>query len=787
MKKHLLLSFIYVFILFCPLILKAQNYTISGYVQDNKTGERLIDAGVFDKITGFGTYTNEYGFYSLSFKSDSANLKVHYIGYSSWERDIKIENNITLDIELEPNLILNEVNISAERTDNLSNPELYTLSPKDISSLPSFAGESDFMKVMQLLPGVSAGSEAGNDLFVRGGGDGQNLILLDGVPVYNIDHVYGFLSVFNSSAISHLNIYKGGFPVRYGGRLSSVIDVRMKEGNLNEYHGNINVGLVASSLTFEGPIKKGENSFMISARRTLIDIISKPFQDIARMMNGDEKLSLNYYFYDVNLKFNHIFSNKDRIFLSVYMGKDQLKSIQVTSFEKIYDMNMVNNWGNITSVLRWNHIYGNKLFSNISLYYSRFKSSDSYSEKYSEIESGILTDEILKKFESRVESITAKADWDWRINPVNNVRFGINYQNLFFNPGINTQKFLSGGGINESNESATKKLSIPKKFATDMYLYAEDNIKFKNLNINFGLHLSGYYVDNTFYPSLEPRINTSYRFSDKFSIHASYTEMSQSLHLLTKNTMILSSDLWMPSTANIKPMRAKQGVFGLKYDFNKNINVCIESYYKKMNNLIEYKDGTSYIEDQSDWENLVAVGSGNSYGIEFLVEKKSGRFTGWLSYTLSKTNRLFDELNKGREFPFKYDRRHNISIVGIFHINERINISANWVYYTGTAFTLTESTSPIIYPDITTDLNSIQHYSDKNAYRMPDYHRLDINVNFSKIKKNGTRTWSVGVYNIYNRKNPYYMYLDTNQNGESVLKQVSIFPLIPSVSYSYKF
>ncbi len=778
MNSKLFYSFLF-FVVY-SLSLSSQTKTISGFISDAKTGERLIDAGIYDSFSGKGTYTNEYGFYSLSVKSDSVNIKVYYIGYKEWVKLFHISQDENLNVELNPVLVLDEVVIGSEKTDLHKNSEMQTLSVTELLTMPAFAGETDVLKTMHMLPGISAGSEGSSNIFVRGGGDGQNLILLDGVPVYNTDHVYGFLSVFNSNAISYLNIYKGGFPARYSGRLSSVIDVRMKEGNLYEYHGNAVVGPVASSITFEGPIIKGKTSFILSIRRTLLDLVTRPFMDLLAILNGDDGLLMGYYFYDSNIKINHIISDKDRVFLSFYSGKDKLYSWQL--FEGFEELKNDYYWGNITAVARWNHIYGPKLFSNASVYYSRYKNGNSNLDNYYQNNNpSDIYRSYHYEFNSRVQSFSAQMDWDWRINPANNVRFGLNYQHLVFNPGETLIETLYDG------QSLAEHSQIPLKVADETYLYIEDEIKLKNFNANLGCNLSMYFVDDKLYPTIQPRIRTKLLISDKISIHASYTEMTQNIHMLTKTTMDLSTDLWLPSTREIEPMHARQSVVGCNYKLVKNISASLETYYKTMNNLIEYKEGSSYIENQSDWESLITTGTGTSYGAEFSLKKESGALTGWVSYTLSWATRQFDVLNGGKVFPFKYDRRHNFSIAAIWNINEKIDLSATWVYYTGTAYTLTEGLYQAYLHTGSSYDYTIQAFSDRNAYRMPDYHRLDISANFKKVKKRGVRTWSLGIYNVYNRKNPYFMYLDYGDNGSAVMKQVCIFPIIPSFSYSFKF
>lgn len=782
MKQKILVFFFLTLSFFHSYNLGAQDNTISGYVTDSKTGEQLIDAGIYDKYSGTGTYTNEYGFFSLSLKADSAKIVVYYIGYKEWTKNLSQISSTNLDISLVPVLVLDEVVVSGQNTTASGNPELHTLSVKEVTLLPGFVGEKDFMKTMHLLPGVNAGSEGSSSIFVRGGGDGQNLILLDGVPVYNTDHVYGFLSVFNSSAISYLNIYKGGFPARYGGRLSSVIDVRMKEGNLYEYHGNLVLGPVSSSICFEGPVLRGKTSFMIAIRRTLLDIITRPFMNLFSMINDDAGSLFGYYFYDANFKINHAFSNKDRVFLSFYSGKDKLFSWQKNEFSMgLNELDNDFNWGNITAVARWNHIYGDKLFSNTGVSYSRYKNGTMNMEQFSDYQTGDVFKSYLYEFNSQVKSLIAQLDWDWRINPANNVRFGINYQNMFYVPGSTLTETLNDGLF------LSEFSSIPTKQTNDGYVYFEDNIKIKKLEVNVGVNLSACMVDSSIYPTIQPRIRLLWNLGGKFSIFGSYSEMTQNIHMLTRNNLDLSTDLWLPSTSTIKPMYAKQGVAGCKYEFNKSITASFETYYKKMNNLIEYREGANYIENQSDWESLVTAGSGKAYGVEFLLEKKSGTLSGWISYTLSKSTRKFEELNGGKEFPFKYDRLHNFSIVAIWNINENVNLSATWVYYTGTAYTLTEGLYPTINPDGSNYGYWAQALSERNGYRMPDYHRLDISANFSKIKKRGTRIWSIGIYNLYNRQNPYFMYLDYNDNGTAILKQVCFFPIMPSFSYSFSF
>lgn len=774
MNKYLLIA-----LLFTQIALLGQKYTISGYISDSETGERLSDAAVFDSVSAEGVYTNKYGFYSLSSLNNNLKLYISYVGYKTKIVDVELNDNRSLNIEIQPDMQLSEVVVAAAKEND--NYDIQTLSSKEIIALPSIAGESDFFKTLHLFPGILAGSEGSSSFYVRGGGDGQNLILLDGVPVYNTDHLYGFLSVFNAYAISGVNIYTGGFPARYGGKLSSVVDVRMKEGNNKQWHGNFNLGLISSNFTIEGPIVKNKTSVLFALRRTYLDVLSRPFFALLNSIQSEDSVSLGYYFYDLNFKINHIFNNKNRLFFSFYAGKDKLYADQASSSS--YLTERINNyflWGNTTAVLRWNYKYNDKLFSNTGIYFSKYKSENTINTNEIDNTTNYYLQKELYQFSSNIRSLSSQIDWDWQANNTNSIKFGVNFKFLFFNPGntINDLYF--------NNQHFIEKKSIAQINAKESFVYIEDNINYKNFKFNFGVHNSAYFADSIKYLSFQPRIKAQYYITDKASVYSSYTEMTQNIHSLVQNSIDLSVDIYMPSTSVIKPMYAKQIVFGSKYSFKKNMSLKFESYYKTMRNLIEYKEGANYLENQTNWEDLVTVGKGNSYGIELIFDKKTGTFHSWFSYALSWANREFNELNSGNVFPFKYDRRHNFSVACMLQLNEKINISTNWVYYTGSAYTLIESLYSV--SNINAELTNIeiQKQSTRNAHRMPDYHRLDLGVNFVKTKKRGTRTWCINIYNAYNKLNPYYSYIGED-NGKYILKQVCVAPIIPTISYSYTF
>jgi hypothetical protein len=803
-KKHF--NTIILLLLSCSLF--SQKISISGYVTDAKTGDRLIDAVVFDTISKVGTYANEHGFYSLSVSSDSAVLEVSYIGYSTIYRIVGKGDNSNVNFSLEPSIMLGEVVISDKAISLHKDMGAMSLTPAEVKSLPSLAGEQDVIRTMQLLPGIGAGGDGNSNIFVRGGDDSQNLILLDGVQLYGINHLYGFLSIFNGNALSRLKVYSGGFPARYGGRLSSVVDVRTRDGNRNGLHGNVSVGLVASNVLVEGPILKGRTSFMVSARRTLIDLTGFPiYNAIVRKLTEplpDKKLAQSYYFYDTNLKLSHTFKNDDKLALSFYMGDDRYYQEQI--MQNGYGHKTVHKWGNIAANAMWTHSYGKKLFSELSLSYGRYRGKMFESNLMYYISNilyggiSIVTDSIVEgndsEFTNRLQDIMLRMDWDWKIDAHNDLRFGFNCQSIFFNPGntfIHNYVNLANngviiGGTYIQPEKHEVIFSMPGTISGDGYIYAEDEMKYGRFEANIGLNLSGYLVGGKLYPKVQPRLQMKVNAAKGLSFLASYTEMTQNVHLLSHNSLGLSLDAWLPSTSNIKPMYARQVAAGIDWQFARQFGISLDGYYKTMSNLIEYKEGINGLEKQTDWESLVSIGKGNAYGLEFLFKKKSGVVSGWISYTYSRSIRQFESLNHGQPFPYRYDRPHNLSVVAIWNVCDWVNISATWVYYTGAAYTMPATYYPLMCPDGSDTGGIVKEYPPRNSYRMPDYHRLDVSASFTKKKKHGTNIWSVGVYNLYNRKNPYYMYPDKNDyTGKTYMKYVCIFPIMPFVNYEFKF
>lgn len=790
MTRTKILLLLNILILFSQLSF-SQKHTISGYVQDISSGEKIYSASVYDLRTKMGTTTNEYGFFSLTLNQDTIDLSVSFVGYSAFTTRMFLDTDLKLNIDLDPNTLLAEVVILDKKSDEMvrsTQMSLIEMPINQIKALPVLLGEADVLKSLQLMPGVQSGSEGSSGLYVRGGGPDQNLILLDGVPVYNASHLFGFFSVFNADAISSVKLIKGGFPARYGGRLSSVIDIRMKEGNLKEFHGEGSIGNVSSKFTFEGPIVKDKSSFIISARRTYIDVLAAPIiQAVNNAAGGGGKLRAGYYFYDANAKVNYKFSDKDRLYVSFYAGRDKAYTRTKQSYVYSDTTNLEEQsfellWGNVTGAVRWNHLFTKKLFANVTAVYSKYLFDTR--EQYTQTRGGIKQGEFLFDYVSGIENVGGTIDFDYIPAPKHTIKFGTNYLYHTFSPGVSTYKIVEDGS-NISQNFGNNKI-----YASEFYGYAEDSWDLSGLiKLNFGGHYSGFYVQNRFYNSFQPRASARIMINEKMSIKAAYSHMSQYIHLLTNATIGLPTDLWLPSTDSVRPEISKQAALGFAYNINNNWDLSIEGYYKTMDNLIEYKEGASFFQLSQNWESKLEIGSGYSYGAEVLLRKNLGKLTGWIGYTLSWSWRDFENINFGEPFPYKYDRRHDASLVLLYELNDHIDFGLTWVYGTGNAVTLGVARYNGLFGNSYDGYNSypeIEYYNGRNSYRTPAYHRLDVSTNFKKKTKWGERTWSVGLYNAYSRQNPFYLYFGYD-NNKRVLKQVSLFPIIPSVRYAFKF
>lgn len=750
---------------------KSISYTISGFITDEENGERLIGANVYVTNQRVGAVTNAYGFYSLTLPADSIYLQVSFVGFQSQFFALHLTQDLKLDFTLTSEAIgLDTVEVTATRSDNtLESTQMSTvaLPLTQVKQLPTLLGETDVIKALQLLPGVQSGSEGSSGLYVRGGGPDQNLILLDGAPVYNASHIFGFVSVFNADALQHVQLTKGGFPARYGGRLSSVLDISMKEGNLKRFEVDGAIGLVFSKLTVQGPLIKDRMSFILSGRRTYIDVLTRPFSD---------NVPDAFNFGDLNAKLNYIASPRSRLYLSFYTGRDAFGDTTNEDADT-FTSEMVNialDWGNATSTLRWNYLISDKLFANTTLTYSRYN-FDVAIQVDDGLESEVKTTSTT--YLSGIKDVSAKIDVDYLPTPNHAIRFGGLVVRHRFTPGV--------GRFNERLEQARNTFKFTPDSTRFSGLefngYLEDDWRISSrLKTNLGLHVSGMHVENTFYGAVQPRFSTRFLLRDNWSTKASFSMMQQYLHLLTNTGIGLPTDLWVAATKRIPPQKAWQTALGVTHlHGNGDWEFSIEGYYKRLHNLIEYQSGAAFLGRSENWQDKVTMGDGWAYGGELFIQKKHGRTTGWLGYTLSWTERQFDALNDGDRFPYRYDRRHDISLVLTHRLTERWDLGATWVYGSGNAITLATARFHDPNPLLPAQ-RSMSYYGKRNSFRMRPYHRLDLSLVWNRAR----HTWAFSIYNAYNRQNPFFYFEDT-VNEQSVYKQINLFPIIPSVTWSF--
>lgn len=779
-------------LLFCFTKLSAQKtVTLSGYIMDASSQEKLISANVLSKDFKIGTNSNVYGFYSLTVpQGQKLVLTFSFVGYTSQDFEFSAENNQTLDILLHPKHVLDEVVVSGKK-DIPVHEELQmskvSIPISQIKALPALLGEVDVLKSLQLLPGVQGGTEGSAGLYVRGGGPDQNLYLLDGVPVYNVNHLGGFFSTFNSDAISNVDLYKGGFPARFGGRLSSVVDIRMKEGNKEKFAGEGSIGLISSKLLLEGPINKGRGSYIVSGRRTYLDVLMAPL--VKSASGGEEKGG--YYFYDLNTKINYKLSDKDHIYLSGYFGKDKLHASSINDNRENTSNNQLY-WGNLTGVFRWNRIFNPKLFGNLSTSYSSYDFNTEM-EQVNKRE-GYINTASLRLF-SGIKDLTVKYDLDYLPNTRHLIRFGISTTHQTFTP--TTNSFQEKLGEDQTERSVTLGESKIKGLSAD--IYAEDEITItERLKTNIGLRFSTFNVQNSFYAGLQPRISARYKLGENYSLKASYAKMQQFINLLSFEGIGLPTDLWVPVTDRVKPQKSDQFAIGLSGTLSSQYELTFESYYKSMRNVIDYKDGSSYLSSGS-YEDNVEMGIGRAFGNEFMVQKKEGRLQGMASYTLSWSQRKYPTINRGEWYYTRFDRRNDLKIAAIYKLSKRVELSGAWFYNTGAWATLPTTKYPAIPPTSQFDRpiagyyipwyynNYIEH---RNNYKMMDYHRLDLGIKLTKAKKRHERSWAFGVYNAYSRKNPFFLNMEesTSVGNQTSISQFSLFGFpVPYFNYSFKF
>ncbi|NDK56709.1 TonB-dependent receptor [Pontibacter fetidus] len=763
----------YLFLLFFVLSASigfAQQYRVSGLVKSAAANEPLIGATVAVPQLRQGTSTNATGFYSLTLPPGTYDLQTTYIGYLTTTQTITVTNaDQTIDITLQPTENqLNEVVVVANSlqqklTENRMSVE--QLSTREAKLLPALFGEVDLIKTLQLKPGVQSGGEGSSGLYVRGGGPDQNLVLLDDAVIYNPSHLFGFFSVFNPEAVRDVELYKGGFPAQFGGRLSSVLDVRMNEGNNEQLRTSGGIGLISSRLSIDGPVVKDKLTFLVAGRRTYVD----SFTRVINKLNEDKKdynPIPDYYFYDFNARLNYKPTPKDELTLSGYYGRDFFV-FKDSGFQFSFD------WGNKTGVINWRHNYSSRLFSNTSL------SATAYEYR---IKNEI--DVFSFNLRSDVKDLTLKTDYEWLLDDKHTIKFGASGTNHAF----------TVGRLNFSSDDNSLNFGAGNNYsASEFGAYLSDDYKINALlSLNYGLRVSGFNNKGKTYSALEPRAAASYNLTENTTLKASYASMMQYIHLVTNSGASLPTDIWFPSTQRVKPQRSQQVAAGVSKLFGQGkYLITNEVYYKWMHRQIDFRDGANLFVNDS-LENEFLFGKGESYGNELYLEKIKGRTTGWIGYTLSWTYRQFDEINEGRRFPTRYDRRHDVSVVLLHQLNDRLSLTGAFVYGTGNAFSL--PVARFAFQDVERkEPTVIPIYSDRNSFRLDATHRLDLGVVWKLKPKHGEADLTFSAYNAYNRRNPYFVYFDElkDEQDEKTIgfqaKQVSLFPVIPSVTYNFKF
>lgn len=765
------------------ILSKKKQLTIAGYVTHGQSMETLIGATVVNLRTNETSVTNAYGYYTMQVPSDSVELQVSYIGYHPVRRKIYAVKDTVIHFSLLENVtVLKAVTVLNSPSLSQTN-HVVDLSHTELQRGTSTFSESDVIKSLQLLPGVQPGVEGSAGLYIRGGEPDQNLILLDGVPIYNTGHIWGVLSVFNGDAVKKVSLHKNGFPARFGGRLSSVVDVRFREGNMQQFKGNLTVGLLSARVNLEGPILKGKTSFSFSARRSYIDGLFR----IIRNVSG-EKTPI-FYLYDMNAKLNHKFSDRSRLYLSYYGGRDKLdlkpkEQTSNTIYQGELGKGIFNDtyyyiWGNNILSLRWNYIFNHRLFMNVTGAYSRFK-YDYESKSHSEVEN--MYHRKLTHFQkSKIKDWLLGADFEWKVNNRHYMRFGSSFVLHRFSPEAQGYKLEETG---EGKEQLTMNYYLFDQIkAREASLYVEDEYAVtRRLRLNFGVHLSLFNVQKKTYVSVQPRLSVGYTLSNHVALKASYAKMNQYVNLLSSNTVSQPTDLWVPITKKHRPMSSHQFTAGLYANIQSGFQFSVEGFYKEMRHVLAYKDSEVAKDAYTPWEDYVEAGDGRVYGVELMAKKTMGRLVGWLGYTLLWNDRKFKTINQGERFPAKYDRRHNFVATGSYRLNAKIDISASWVYATGNRATLIlEAYQPLPGES----MGSVAYVDKRNNYQLSPTHHLDLDLRYHYSPR---KIWAFSLYNLYNRKNPYIARAgETRPNGKGTVVEYSLLGIVPSLSFTYKF
>ena len=767
----------------------AQTFTVSGYVEDLKNGERMIGAFISDSAGQKATQTNNYGYFSLKYARGMISLNATYVGYRTGTCIISVNRDTSLVIKLEPGGELEEVVIKSSMYNRTAATPLgmVVIPIKQLAAIPAL-GEVDVLKAIQQQPGIQGGIEGSAGLFVRGGGAGENLYLIDDVPVYNVSHLYGFVSTFNSSAVKDLKVMKGCFPAAYGGRASSVIDVRTRDGNNQAFHGEVSMGMISSKLMFEGPLLNRKTTFIVSARRSYLDLFTNILKNTGFLNSSFPK----YYFYDINAKVVHTFSSRDRIYLSFYNGKDHIRNVHETTEElsensRYSESNTeTSGWGNLLGTLRWNHNSGSSLFINTTLAYSQYDyfTERNYSSLYEDLQAGSdISRDYHAGYYSRIMDIIAKVDLSYSVSSKQTARFGGGYTFHTLSPGTNTYS------LNDEALNITRDTSFTNDLiqAGDYYLYAEYEARVGRATLDIGIRASGFLAGSDHYFNPEPRLAMNYMLLPNLAVKAGYSRMEQYIHLLSTSGVSMPTDLWIPSTRGMRPLGSDQVNAGIAYEWQ-SLTLTAEIYRKWLNHTTDFSNGASLSTDLRPWYEKTTQGEGSAKGLEISLEKTRGKVSGNLSYTLARADRKYPAINQGKAFPFSYDRRHNFNFFVNWIISPKYDVSAAWIYGTGYPATIpVEKYLPGlgVYNTDSEYGGEVDYYPSRNNVHMAAYHRLDISFHYKVTTRIGEHTISVDVFNVYNRKNPVYMYYSGYR--AKTLQYANLLPVIPSLTYTLRF
>ncbi|MBK8655033.1 MAG: TonB-dependent receptor [Haliscomenobacter sp.] len=782
MNFRFLLMLFFLSALFSNGVLGQTGFRLNGTIRSAEDGETLPGVSISVPSMGLGASSNEYGFYSLLLPSgDSLDVVFSFVGYQTQTRRVRLAVDMRLDIQLVFGVELETIEVTAQGgREEVRNPQMSVevIQAKEVKMIPVLLGESDILKAIQLKPGIPSGAEGVTGLFVRGGGSDQNLFVLDEAVVYNPNHLFGFFSTFNTDAVKDLKLYKGGFPAQYGGRLSSVIDVRLQDGNNQEFSGAGGIGLLASRLTLEGPIKKDRSSFIVSGRRTYVDLITRGVNRAQEASGSDANPIPNYYFYDLNAKVNFQIGEKDRIFVSGYFGRD------VFSFDgDVFDFNF--DWGNATGTLRWNHVFSSRLFSNTTVTFSDYQYNI-----------GNEVTGFSSNLGSNIQDVNGKADFYYALNNEHQFRFGAQL----------TGHAFTVGRLRAGSDDGLVSFSAGKDYRSlewGAYWWDDWNLS-DRFAVQAGFRWSGFQTSGNAYQAVEPRISSRFVLTDNLSLKASYAHMVQYLHLVANAGVALPTDVWYPSTAGVQPQRSDQVAMGLAWFLGNGWSAELETYYKQLDRQLEFVDGAQiFVNDELEKE--FAIGKGRAYGFELGLEKKTGKLTGWVGYTLARVIREdFAPLDPSRSFAQTgqfapiYDRRHDLSVVLFWEINKRWSASATFVYGSGDLRWL--PVGRLTFQDVAgTELKTVVPvFQDRNNFRLPDYHRLDAGLIWKFFPKWGESDLTLSIVNAYDRRNVFFIYLDPVFENEDQIggiqipqgikaKQVSLFPVLPAITWNFKF